>query len=1289
MNDITRVNDLDNNLSLLYKKAISLNVPIRYLLIKPSERKINDVSEIINRTKEGIFEYNTIFNFIADHDNNDDIVKLYDIVKRFLGPQLYITDFLCAYIQVKGMSGLDLNVVQDMLQDNGEQKVFRDYDALAMQFEDWKVEYQTELDRDTKITRELWNQQMTLFNIQPLPHSDLDIESITFMYDIKVDYDNLKDLFVDMTLNYNIPFVEYVNSNGDKQFRVFKGDNEDYQLNYSHIDIPQSALMKRDCLYVKIWSGEQQNREAIISASTKEAFQIATISYLDVLSVLRVRITSPYRKKVDKSDLVRRLHSCINLPVPDPSKISESKMLGNYTIYNVNMCNEVFHYLILNHPIFRQYLYIEESSTKSLPAKTRLNINYRPSFLEASLLSREKKRLSTKSPLVASCFRELINEEKTVKQGDQTVIIQPNSYAVKFKINRSANIDLAEQFINISSRLMNLYNDFHNKVINLYLKFIPSFNKVLEYEAKYKTINEVKVKGRDINARQGGPSDNLQILQSKAPDLFVTKYARECMKNLQPIILEEEEVEEYEKKTFIDKSGNVANYKVMRFPINDPKYIFACPYEYAPYVGVKVNKKLSNKDVYPYIPCCYLEDQSQKNTAYSKMLQGDNQTMSQKSYVSSSSKMQSEGRYGLIPDVLTDLFSLYEQDNNNTFYRLGVKTSNCSFIHVICEALNIPHSEEDVQTLRSKLLDNVYMDIVRQELYDYSKDDILKMINDPNEYFDPLKLYRLLEEHFQVNIYMFNNRELDLYTMEYANLYMLPRYKKMHLRNKHDYPNTVCIIVSEGMEQPQCELIVEDNGGSYKKVFPASMNDLLYDVYVYVCRNLTWSVEDAEIISRDRYYNSIDYQFLKDVNLISQVIDQYGKCRMIYFSYQGVKYQMYCPPCQPFNVPSYVPNSEYPKLSDVEALLSSPDGYYSDSQTCGVSYDCGDIQQAFFFPIQRPTVEPSLPSCKKPIQMYDLQNSISKTMTYHKLRKMASFLQQIFVFILIDGNYDMAHAYRHMYVMDVGDDQDRSWTFIPQRILHKPEQELIDVVRSSYKPEMFPRSFKRGEVLNTLMKQVPGLFKDDKIVLEDIRVFSGIKYHLLNFLQKNTASDFIQYSKMKYYNLKDYYSTVFDYPNRDHEFLLLSEGEYKSWYQKNVDVNIIHQRSISKIQGNIQTSLKYTDYQIKEPFLYYQPYNNLIGANIYPAVDSYYLIQSVAEGSLKRAINLAYRWYDKKINSGFFCPAYLSDQLPSYKIYFINQSGQLSMKEDHSIGDSHLMVIEYTTDTYGSILPLE
>ena len=114
------------------------------------------------------------------------------------------------------------------------------------------------------------------------------------------------------------------------------------------------------------------------------------------------------------------------------------------------------------------------------------------------------------------------------------------------------------------------------------------------------------------------------------------------------------------------------------------------------------------------------------------------------------------------------------------YYRQGVIRDKNSFIHCVLKAKNINRS---IKKIKKELIKPNYIACCKQEMYDYTIEDIREKIKNNDEYFDPKLFIHLLEIKYNCNIFIFtrdNNGEM-----------ILPRcangYYKLKNKNKCKY----------------------------------------------------------------------------------------------------------------------------------------------------------------------------------------------------------------------------------------------------------------------------------------------------------------------------------------------------------------------------------------------------------------------------------------------------------------------------------------------------------------------
>jgi len=178
-----------------------------------------------------------------------------------------------------------------------------------------------------------------------------------------------------------------------------------------------------------------------------------------------------------------------------------------------------------------------------------------------------------------------------------------------------------------------------------------------------------------------------------------------------------------------------------------------------------------------------------------------------------SKSLSTNGR-GYIPKNLEIILNNYldKSSKDYKFYRYGTTNyPNNSLLHCICYAIDHPdyvNLEDDqskemyIMKLRKFISNVVKTSLLRQELFDFSDDEIMKLLEDDSEFFDPYLLYRAAEEIFNINLYVF--------TYDEKQEIEIPRNKIFHSRSARLYRPTVLImkIMAGNHQIPKCELIV-------------------------------------------------------------------------------------------------------------------------------------------------------------------------------------------------------------------------------------------------------------------------------------------------------------------------------------------------------------------------------------------------------------------------------------------------------------------------------------------------
>jgi len=255
--------------------------------------------------------------------------------------------------------------------------------------------------------------------------------------------------------------------------------------------------------------------------------------------------------------------------------------------------------------------------------------------------------------------------------------------------------------------------------------------------------------------------------------------------------------------------------------------------------------------------------------------------------------------FGVLPEYLNKLFITIEPDYD--FLRKGVTRTLNSFIECIVEEFdeefkqfsrNDDRIPDFLIKTREDLIKKYNVSITKQENYNETINEITQNILDTTQYFNPLKYYRLLEEKYNCNIYIFNKDSL-----------CIPNHLQNFLRLSKRYTRSIFIYEHMGSESdnalyPQCEIIT---GVSLLSV-DTQFFYLLYN------HKISIGIETIFIKYNQSYlYNRLSQRitlpsFTKNLTIIAQSIDGYGKTRVLYFKFFDKEISLFTNPIPPFNI---------------------------------------------------------------------------------------------------------------------------------------------------------------------------------------------------------------------------------------------------------------------------------------------------------------------------------------------------------------------------------------------------
>lgn len=613
----------------------------------------------------------------------------------------------------------------------------------------------------------------------------------------------LETLFDKMKVNKNFPFI--IMNHEQNFFKIF--NNFQIPKEWLDIELDHAILLKIN------------HFEDVNNINLKN-FSNVTFAVEDDL--IYMSISFPVGEKfISKDKLISEIF--YNIPFIDPQNKNvkiikeESSLITGY-FYIPFLCNSfIWSELCMNNKFFYNIVTINEII---IPSRIKILFMY-------VLISR---RIKTGMKIK---FKQSINPLTNENYDTINMISKPPSKGIpecftRFRI-KCQNIEAVEKYKNIISRLFTIYENEKQNIAHQYIQYIPNF----VFNDKSCTI------------------DTNKSLKETVPDLFISSYSRKCLNP--PKIIKDEHVPIYEAQ------GKF----VMKYPLygEGKQHNYICDIANFPHPGLRINS-LVNKNIYPYIPCCYALDQvKKKNSKYNKYISG-NRNASDVNIISN---------VKALPENIQRFFSLINRDSNNVFVLFNISEHRLSLLEAVMIALNL--IDEDDLLIGGNILPSVLHEYgkicklentvaAKQELYDLDSEDILSLMQTE---LNPSLFIHVMEEFYNINIFMFSIKANEKGEM------IVPRHASIYYKSNF---NRRTILLLETMKF--CDLIIQTDINNPTNIVTSFEydNPLVQDLWRVFTR-LSRSFNFDEIVK--------SYPIPKFIfkNIVSQWIDYFGKCRIL------------------------------------------------------------------------------------------------------------------------------------------------------------------------------------------------------------------------------------------------------------------------------------------------------------------------------------------------------------------------------------------------------------------------
>ena len=562
--------------------------------------------------------------------------------------------------------------------------------------------------------------------------------------------------------------------------------------------------------------------------------------------------------------------------------------------------------------------------------------------------------------------------------------------------------------------------------------------------------------------------------------------------------------------------------------------------------------------------------------------------------------------------------------------------------------------------------------MAKQELYDFNSNEIKELLTNPNVFLDPGLYYRIIEELFNINLYVFTTPKgnHDSFAM-----IELPRNKLFHTRRFNPLRKTLILFKYwEESHIPQCELIVSYDTQEQiilDRIFDNEMSSILHDVIIKTASTLTWSIDpnNMMITPRKNLYNSINsYDTLSKYGKITgQFLDTYGKCRGFEFMTEGGTFTVIIPPAQPENVPTLRAISKLSTIDSAFKLFGNNPTFMAVNESGlveGLWYNVLDLDEGFYIPIVPINTTDSrlinVPiGSKNPF--FTSGKSLVKRL--NELNKINKIIVQIIQWLFLLAKRELKIELQQFV---------ENYIKIPKEgTIREIDSETVYNVRRV--PRKFPSTITFQEALNYIQNVIPTLVVGGKILLYSKKYAEGIIYILKEYIKS------VDINKEKIpVNIRGKFTNEHDFNQYTNTVIFVKENDMRTWLYSRVHLGIEY--------STIRKKIDFSDNIIREPFLYQEPSGR------------FYIIQNVIGFEFLRAINCAYNWYTNKINNGYESEAYREttvyseseNTIPNYLLYGITAGNIPEPIKDKTDGNkNYLRILSYGEGQYSAMLPLQ
>ena len=785
----------------------------------------------------------------------------------------------------------------------------------------------------------------------------------------------------------------------------------------------------------------------------------------------------------------------------------------------------------------------------------------------------------------------------------------------------------------------------------------------------------------------------------------------------------------YVNSNFIKGLSNNLGISIEDYIINNPiKFYFVCSTNnptFKEFKKTNTKKEPSPDDLeqeerykneYPYLPICHDSFRGNAKKVLEILNEGteiSKRIKDTKSVSKKSTALTSDER-GSLPSSIVEFLSPFSKESTSKITRVGVPNSLSSLLHCILLAVDKNYAKSKdkivyVEKVRTDQMRNISLnvDIVKQEMYGYTKEEINNSLFNPLVYLDINLAYRYFEELLDINIFGFigsTSGGTEKVSFE------VPRFYKSLSRPVRLDRKTIFVYRKEGSQSKSFnyELITIDNNA----LIESAHSDKIYETFYNSInqRSIINLGNKFELSGYKELYSNIKYErFLLDKGIISsgwwnsegktnitkQFINMYGQTYAIVFKYGDENVLMVTRPTRPLityekknKENSEKDNSsifEYSssKLTVIQMLMENDYHLTGKSvinnKLVGLWYQLSGIDNSLYFPIDEDTIPEDYIDI--PVVSPAVLPNSSKLKSENRmmaLKKLNSVILQLAKWIYIidraNDENDLENIEQYIANTFTYNNSSDGLSFYGINQYNDLNIRNLPSVENSLEAKKFINN--KTNLTNLIDDQM-------KIIAYNKKYHDGLSFFIRSY-HKSIESLDVEIPN----RIIGTYDNNADFKKQINVDILLNDKQYYDWLANVSQPNKgIISTNIEKIGSN--------------PYMY---------KNI---ADELYLIQKLRNDTILNSLFVAYYWQIKNVNMGYesalslltesFILANLAGILGTENIshqYIENmllelphivymwKDGNLILETNKTGGQiPYLEIIKYDNNSYGPLLP--